>query len=235
MANNRTHIVTVSSGKGGVGKTTTVACLADAWSASGLKVGVINTDPNKTLTRWILDGQKKGFFANVEFAEVLEDKHLIGGVKEMVQKVDILLIDVAGGLSTTLLKAAGFAHLVIIPTTPNKDDIVEAVKTRDVVKEAMELTSKTIPYKTLLTQAKRNTNVYDHMVQQLNKIKFPMFATIMHYATVYRTARFHDATPLSWGDYTEARTQIKDLAKEVLSFLENGTIAPPAETERESA
>lgn len=58
---SRTPIVTVSTGKGGAGKTTTII-LADCWALSGLTVGLLNTDPNKSLRRWYEKGGQEGIF-----------------------------------------------------------------------------------------------------------------------------------------------------------------------------
>ena len=45
-------VLVAASIKGGVGKSTLVSCLAIYWMQAGKSVGLIDTDPNKTLTRW---------------------------------------------------------------------------------------------------------------------------------------------------------------------------------------
>ena len=48
-------IITCASSKGGVGKSTTVACLAGAFAHAGLSVHVIDLDNNCTISRWFRD------------------------------------------------------------------------------------------------------------------------------------------------------------------------------------
>lgn len=45
-------VITVASGKGGVGKTLVSISLAAALSAEGIDVGLIDADPNRGAHRW---------------------------------------------------------------------------------------------------------------------------------------------------------------------------------------
>ncbi|MBX9633461.1 MAG: ParA family protein, partial [Magnetospirillum sp.] len=48
----RGRVVVAATGKGGAGKTTAAACLAVYWARKGLRVSLIDADPNQTLARW---------------------------------------------------------------------------------------------------------------------------------------------------------------------------------------
>lgn len=215
----RTPIITVSTGKGGAGKTTTTISLADYWASSGHKIGLLNTDPNQSLTRWYEKGKAKGYFENIVFKEELQEKNIITAAKALCDEVDILLIDVAGIASVSLLKAAGIADLVIIPAQPNEDDFLEAINTKEIVKEAEELTGRKIACKTVLTRAKAGTRVLEHVAAQLEKRKFPLFKTIFFDRTIFPKARFMGATPVSYGSDSEARGEIAIFAQEVADMI----------------
>ena len=45
------YIIAISSSKGGPGKTNTVANLADYWALKGKKVAMLDSDPNKNLSK----------------------------------------------------------------------------------------------------------------------------------------------------------------------------------------
>jgi chromosome partitioning protein len=212
-------IITISSSKGGAGKTTTAICLADYWSSVGKKVGFIDTDPNTSSTRWYEKGKQKGFFENVEFKQQLNDKEIISAAKELVGRVDILLIDVAGIASVSLLKAAGIADLVVIPAQPSEDDFLEAINTSGIVKEAEELTKRKIPFRTVITRAKQSTKVLDHVITQLERLKFPVFKTVIYDRTVYAQSRFNGATPVSTEPTGDASREIRSLADEIETLL----------------
>jgi len=230
---SRTPIITVSTGKGGAGKTTTTITLADCWASSGYKIGLLNTDPNKSLTRWYEKGITKGYFKNIVFKEELQEKNIIGAAKELCEQVDVLLIDVAGIASVSLLKAAGIADLVIIPAQPNEDDFLEAINTKEIVKEAEELTGRSIACKTVLTRAKAGTRVLDHVAKQLEKKKFPLFKTVFYDRTIFPKARFMGGTPISYGSDSVAKKEIRKFAKEVIAMI--GKVKKTGETIQQKA
>lgn len=213
-------IITVSSSKGGAGKTTTLMCLADYWSQHGKKVALLDTDPNKSLSRWYEKGSRKGYFKNIEFAQQLNDKEIIGTARDLITRADLLLIDVAGIASISLLKAAGIADLVVIPAQPSEDDFLEAINTKGIVREAEELTKRAIPFRTILTRAKRGTRVLDHTMQQLERLKFPVFKTVIFDRTIYAQSRFNGTTPVAQGRDGEGVKEIAALAEEIEKILE---------------
>ncbi|MBP7759730.1 MAG: ParA family protein [Alphaproteobacteria bacterium] len=212
-------IITVSSSKGGAGKTTTLMCLADYWSQQGRKVALMDTDPNKSLSRWYEKGRQKGFYQGIEFVQQLDDKEIISTAKALIARADLLMIDVAGIASVSLLKAAGIADLVIIPAQPSEDDFLEAINTMRIVREAEELTNRKIPFRTVLTRAKQGTRVLDHTLLQLEKLKFPVFKTVIFDRTVYAQSRFNGATPVTQGTLANGVLEIEALANEVDALL----------------
>jgi len=212
-------IITVSSSKGGAGKTTTLMCLADYWSQQGRKVALMDTDPNKSLSRWYEKGRQKGFYKDIEFIQQLDDKEIIGTARELIARSDLLMIDVAGIASVSLLKAAGIADLVIIPAQPSEDDFLEAINTMRIVREAEELTGRKIPFRTVLTRAKHGTRVLDHTLLQLEKLKFPVFKTVIFDRTVYAQSRFNGATPVTQGTLANGVLEIEHLAHEIDAVL----------------
>jgi chromosome partitioning protein len=212
-------IITVSSSKGGAGKTTTLMCLADYWAGQGVRIALLDTDPNKSCARWFEKGRKKGYFEGIIFRQEVNDKAIIGTAKELAGQSDIVLIDVAGIASVSLLKAAGIADLVVIPAQPSEDDFLEAINTMGIVKEAMELTKTQIPYRTVLTRAKQGTTVLAHTIKQLQKLNFPVFNTVIADRTIYAKARFMGATPAGYRPGCDAYLQIAALAEEIEHML----------------
>ncbi len=213
------HIVTVSTSKGGAGKTSTTVGLADYWSKRGLRVGLIDTDPTRSLARWIEKGRDKGGFAEINFRHEPDDKKIIATARELAQESDVLLIDVAGIASVSLLKAAGIADLVIIPAQPNEDDFLEAINTRNIVREAMELTGRSVSCKTVITRARPGTVVLKHILSQLEKLKFPLFSTVLYERTVFPQARFMGQTPISFAPGSEGAKNIEEFGDEVMGLL----------------
>lgn len=215
----QTKIITVSTSKGGAGKTTTLMSLADYWTSQGKAVGMIDTDPNTSLTRWYEKGSKKGFFEGIQFKQQPNDKEIIADAKAFIGQVDILLIDVAGIASLSLIKAAGVADLVIIPTQPSEDDFLEAVNTMKIVREAEELVNRSIPFLTVLTRCDRGTKVLAHTIDMLQKIKFPVCRAFIPDRAAFQKARFNGQTPVTYEPTGDATRHIAALADEIEGVL----------------
>jgi chromosome partitioning protein len=52
-------IITCASSKGGVGKSTTCACLAGAFAHLGQTVHIVDLDANRTVSRWFQDARTR--------------------------------------------------------------------------------------------------------------------------------------------------------------------------------
>ena len=68
------YIIAVSSSKGGPGKTNAVANLADCWAMDGLKVALIDSDPNKNLSNWYSKQIFENAFENIDLKTVEDEE-----------------------------------------------------------------------------------------------------------------------------------------------------------------
>ncbi|MBX7244472.1 MAG: P-loop NTPase [Candidatus Sumerlaeaceae bacterium] len=143
------RVIAITSGKGGVGKTSVVVNLACVIAQTGLRVGIFDADLGLANVH-ILMGVKPRFNLShvVQGNFALEDvitKGPLGipiisggqGVREMAnlndeqrrvllrqidaleREVDVLLVDTGAGISENVLRFATFADEVIAVTTPN--------------------------------------------------------------------------------------------------------------------
>lgn len=149
------RVITVSSGKGGVGKTNFVINLAVSLRNKGLRVTVLDADFGMADID-ILLGIKSNFtiydmlYGNKNLEDIIVDaddgiKLISGGsgIKELanisdikmkkltdefskLQDVDILLVDTGAGLSKTVLKFIELADDVLIITNPEPTAITDA-------------------------------------------------------------------------------------------------------------
>jgi septum site-determining protein MinD len=153
-----TRVITIASGKGGVGKTTISANLGIALSILGEDVLVMDMDINMANLELILDLAGKP----VTLQEVLSGKEDIhnaiyegpGGVKivpaglslpnlkyikrerleevfeELIRNVEILLLDSPAGLERDALMAMSLADEMILVTTSEVPSISDTLKTK---------------------------------------------------------------------------------------------------------
>ncbi len=113
----------------------------------------------------------------------------------------------------------GISDLVVIPAQPNEDDFLQALNTRNIVREAMELTGRAIPFRTLITRGRQGTTVLKHTLLQLEKINFPMFQSIIYDRTVYPQARYNGQTPVTYEPSGAATSDIRLLSDEIIELL----------------
>lgn len=165
------RVISVTSGKGGVGKTTVTVNLAIAFAQMGKRVAIFDADLGLANVH-ILLGVKPRFNMrhviedNFKLDDVITEgplgiKIISGGqgVREMAnltseqrrvmlrqldrveRDVDILLVDTGAGISDNVLRFATFADEVIVVTTPNIASAADAYSIIKIITE-MEPNSK---------------------------------------------------------------------------------------------
>lgn len=214
------YIIAVSSSKGGPGKTNTVANLADYWALKGKSVFVLDSDPNKNLSKWYSKKALDDAFAGVELQTIEDEEKIIDAAEAAAREYDIVLIDVAGVRSRALLYAAGIADLVIVPAQPSEDDIDEAINTIEAVKNAAKLARRTVKYRVLLSQTRKGTIVLEHAARQFEEInKIDIFRTTIGQREAHKQARFYGTTVMRTDPNGPAAQDFKNLGKEVEGLL----------------
>jgi cellulose biosynthesis protein BcsQ len=126
-------ILVAATGKGGAGKSTTVACLATFWHRAGRKVALIDCDPNQTLTRW---HAKRNVLSEMTLRTELDEHAIIPTIAEMASNHDVVLVDCAGFGNQAMVFAIGAADLVLIPVMTDEANVFEALRTFKIVESA---------------------------------------------------------------------------------------------------
>ena len=150
------HVIAVASGKGGVGKSTTSINLALAFSAQGLKTGILDADiygpslprllglnekplseNNKLipLSAWGLKAMSIGFLVDEDAPTIWRGPMVMSAVQQMLRDVawgdlDVLVIDMppgTGDAQLTLSQRADLAGAVIV-STPQDLALIDARK-----------------------------------------------------------------------------------------------------------
>lgn len=153
---NDAKIITISSGKGGVGKTNFSVNLAIALAKLGRRVSLIDADlglanvdvlmdlvpkynlnhfirMEKTIEDIIIEGPYglniiSGGSGLLEMANLNKDnlKRLIDGLQILNERSDYIIIDTGAGLSDSVISFVEAAHDVILIVTPDPTSITDA-------------------------------------------------------------------------------------------------------------
>lgn len=209
-------IITLATSKGGTGKTTLAAGLATYWHHKGVKVGLVDADPNGNLSRWFA----KGEIEDIPLVTEPDESAIIDAIDDLAGGNEIVLVDIAGFGNQSMVYAIGVSTLVLIPSRPSEDDVLEAVKTKRLVENAARLTKRKIPYYAVITQGKDKTRVMAHTRNQFDAFTVPVLRSEIMLRTPFQTARFHGTTPIIMEPKGKASQEIASLAKEVESTFD---------------
>lgn len=178
-------IITCASSKGGVGKSTTVACLAGAFAHAGLSVQVIDLDNNCTISRWFRDKEARPRLISVSKPDPQNlTEHLL--TLAATTQPDLVLIDVAGSYERALTVATARAHLTIIPTALTEADVYEAAKTANHIHQIFSSFGREPLYRLLLTQVQQLTShAQKHAGKEIARLRLPMFRNVLARRAAY--------------------------------------------------
>jgi chromosome partitioning protein len=185
-------VISLASTKGGVGKTTAAICLATEWMRRGRRVGVVDADANQPLFRWL----ERAKFP--EIARVTADSDtILTCIRDVGEGRDVVIVDLQGSANQAMLYAFGRSSLVLIPTQASNFDVVEAVKTFTIVRNAGDLVGRTIPAHILLTKTPPMLQMrsVSHSRKAFERRGLPLLETELQERTVFREMTYDGMPP----------------------------------------
>ncbi len=159
-------IVSVVNIKGGVGKTTTAIALATAASRRGIKVVVLDTDPQGSSSDWALYAEEDGDALpfDVNSANIANVRRLRDDPTRLV----VIDCPPSGNVTDAAVERSTF---VVVPTSPMPVDLA---KTWDTIES---LSDGGTPYGVLLTRVDPRTITFKSAVAELADGKAKVFGT----------------------------------------------------------
>ena len=185
-------VITITSRKGGCGKTTIATALAGGQAADGIDVGLLDADPNGSAHRWatkVYDGPPIAAYAEAD-AERLADL-----LPELAARHALLICDTAGFGNQAATVCIAAADGVLVPVTPGESDVVEAQRTVAYVVGLGRSTRRPIPARVIANRIRRATTLSRHVMSELSAIGLPILATVLGEAVAYGEIGFAGAMP----------------------------------------
>ena len=118
-------VITFANTKGGAGKTTAVLLLASELARRGLRVCVIDTDPQRWLSKWRDNADHRIDLTVITYVSITTlQQHVLDNRK----KFDHVIVDLPGAQSPLLATAVGLSNHVIIPVQGSTMDAQGAAR-----------------------------------------------------------------------------------------------------------
>lgn len=109
--------------KGGIGATTLVRELAVAAAADGLRVVVMDLDPQHTLSKWWNRRTAGAEGAPNPALAAPAPEHVVDTIRQLGEIADLVIVDTPPSVHPFVGGVVALADLVLVPTRPTTDDV----------------------------------------------------------------------------------------------------------------
>jgi len=218
-------IITVFNQKGGCAKTMTTMQIAGTFGLRGLKVFVVDMDPQNTAALWFHQAtDEQPFPAEVMSMAPLKESFL-DKLGPLINKFDVIIIDCPPALGSRVpwasLVASDFA---LIPVAPVMDNVWASKQAEELVLEAREARlSKGIDTELkaayLLSMVRRG-NVFDHCLETLRSgAQIPILKSKVAMRNAFPESQLFGCVAKSFGK-SVATTEIDAVVTEIAKLLD---------------
>ncbi len=203
-------VITIAQQKGGAGKTTIAAHLGVALVQRGLRVAMIDIDPQGSLTHWhrIREERFGEGYTGIHFSS-LSGWRVGTEVSRLRPHFDIILIDSPPHVETEARTAIRNADLIIIPVQPSPTDLWATKATVDIAK------AEKVPLLTVLNRVNSKSRLYDIIRRELHDVSH----SILSNRIIFAAAMMDGFGVTELEPNGQASLEIKDLAREALKML----------------
>jgi chromosome partitioning protein len=205
------RIITVAQQKGGAGKTTVAAHLSVALSQRGFRVGVIDVDPQGSLTQWhrIREERFGEGYTGLQFASV-SGWRVGSEVSRMKRTCDFVIVDSPPHVETEARTAIRQADLLLVPVQPSPTDLWATQATLQLAK------TESIPARIILNRVNAKSKIVEMIEKELTGA---LTKTRLGNRVIYAAALMEGRGVTEVEPGSPAALEIKALVKEVIGFF----------------
>ena len=209
-------VITVAQQKGGSGKTTIAANLAAAFARSR-RVALLDTDPQRSLTRWHDIRAARPTPPSLEItASAVSSWRVQAELDRLRREFDLVIIDSPPQVDQDARRAIRAANLILIPVQPSAPDLWAAEGTLTLAKEERR------PAHLVLNRTAPGRRAAEAVRAMLRAVKLEALACGLGNRAAFAKAF---AAGLSAAEYTPrsaAATELQALADEIEALLDAG-------------
>ena len=184
-------VIVFASSKGGAGKTTAATVLAGELARraepAGIRITLIDADPNQHSAKWALRDCPK----NLDLIQNSNETSIVDDIEAAEENSGYVLVDLEGTASATVANAIIRADYVIALCQGSQDDADEAVKTIKLIANQSKLLKRVIPFAVLFTRTNPaiQPRTLRHIVNQFEQAGIEIFETSLTDRDAFRAIR----------------------------------------------
>ena len=216
-------VITLSSPKGGVGKTTAATILATELAERGATVIVIDADPNKNVVDW---AKLPGKPASLTVTGDVTEETIVDVIEEASSKASFVVVDLEGTASLMVSYAISLSDFVIIPVQGSQLDAKQAARQMKLIKAQERIAGRSIPFAVLFTRtnAALQPKTLRHIEDRFRELEVPVFQTRLFDREAFRAMFSFGGSVASLKDkgvtnLAAARSNAVDFTAEVVERL----------------
>ena len=207
-------VIVLATSKGGAGKTTLATCLAAHWHNIGMKVAIIDADPQGSI---IKSYDPEGPMGCIK---VFSDPETTIGetISEKKKNFDLIIVDTGGFSNQTAAMALVNADLALIPSKASSLDIQRAIETHRLVKDLSftpERSGNPITYRMVLTMTVQGTVIARQVKQDLKEMGYLLLDGELHNRVIYQEGTLDAIPPNLLEQNSAAAVDIACIAREI--------------------
>jgi len=219
-------VITLSSPKGGAGKTTAAVLLATELAERGAGVTIIDADPNKNVVDW---SNLPGLPPKITVIGEVTEETIVDQIEEAASKTPFVIVDLEGTASLMVSYAISMSDFVVIPVQGSQLDAKQAARQIKLIKAQERIAGRAIPFAVLFTRSNPaiQPKTQRHIEERFLELAVPIIGTRLYDREPFRALFSFGGSLSSLADkgmsnLPAALTNARAFTVEVIERLRNG-------------
>lgn len=209
-------IISVTSLKGGVGKSTIAQNLAVCLAHTGYKVCIVDADTNQSSLRW--SSLRSDQLPAIAVYGLPDGKMLSSNIKHLNNDYEIVIIDGTPSLSKVTSKILLLGDLILVPILPSGLDIWATEQFLERYEDAKEQKEQDIPAFFILNQFNGSINLSKEVKDLLEELDIKTLESSIKNRVAYKQAVIAGEGVYEYKD-PKAKTEMVNLTNEIQNIF----------------